>query len=103
MSENKNPDATPEEVRHLAALARLSITDEELPKLVREFDSILGYVSKLNDLELPGGTPPTPVVRNVLRDDSEPHATGLYTEKLTGQFPAREGNHLLVKQIISHD
>ncbi len=38
-----------------------------------------------------------------MREDSEPYAPGTYTEKLTAQFPAREGGALVVKQIIAHD
>ena len=96
--------ATVEEVKKLAALARISIADEELVKFTSEFDAILAYVGQLEALALPqDSTPEKPLTRNVMRADEKPHAPGIYTEKLASQFPAREGDALSVKQIIQHD
>lgn len=95
--------ATAEDVRKLAALARIRIEPKELEKFTKEFDAILAYVGQLEKLDLPEDTSEKPALRNVLRDDGDPHAPGVYTEKLTEQFPDREGNALSVKQIISHD
>ena len=100
--------ATADEVKKLAALARIRVEDSELEKFTSEFDAILAYVGQLEKLDLPpagggsasGGKPP---LRNVMRADGEPHARGAHTEKLTEQFSAREGDALAVKQIISHD
>jgi len=95
---------TPEEVKKLAALARISVSDEELPKFVKEFEGILAYVGQLEklDIDVKAGAA-TPALRNVFREDGDPHKKGEWTEKLAEQFPAREGDALSVKQIISHD
>jgi len=95
--------ATTEEVKKLAALARIRVDDSELEKFASEFDAILAYIGQLEKLELPKGREGKPVLRNVMRADGEPHAPGMYTEKLTEQFPTREGDALSVKQIITHD
>jgi len=96
--------ATAEEVKKLASLARISVADEELPTFVKEFDAILAYVSQLEKLDLPtGGERIVPPLRNVMLADGEPHETGLYTKKIALQFPAREGDALSVKQIITHE
>ncbi len=95
--------ATKEEVQKLAALARIRVADEELEKFTSEFDAILKYVGQLESLRLPTSDIRLPALRNVMREDGEPHAGGAYTEKLAAQFPAREGDALSVKQIISHD
>jgi aspartyl-tRNA(Asn)/glutamyl-tRNA(Gln) amidotransferase subunit C len=96
--------ATTEEVKKLAALARVQVEDSELEKFTEEFDAILAYVGQLEKLDLPKGKGRMkPPLYNVMREDGEPHAPGAYTDKLTEQFPAREGNALSVKQIISHD
>ena len=94
--------ATPEDVTKLAALARITVPEEKLAQFAQEFDAILGYVSKLDELTVPQGTPLLPYT-NVFREDGEPHEVGKYTEKLAEQFPAREGDLLSVKQIVSHD
>lgn len=95
--------ATTEEVKKLAALARIRIDDAELAKFTSEFDAILAYVGQLEKLEVSDGGKAKPALHNVLRADGEPHAAGKHTEKLAAQFPAREGDALSVKQIISHD
>lgn len=91
------------EVKKLAALARIKVEDAELEKFTSEFDAILKYVGQLEKLEFPDEKGDKPSLRNVMREDGEPHAPGAYTEKLAAQFPAREGNALSVKQIILHD
>jgi len=89
-------------VLNLAKLARIEIGDKEAESLSHEFDAILGYVGEVkgvatvehsNNLENVG-------VLNVTREDINPHETGLYTEKILGQAPAREGNYLKVKKIL---
>jgi aspartyl/glutamyl-tRNA(Asn/Gln) amidotransferase C subunit len=96
--------ATTEEVQKLAALARIRIEGAQLEKFTSEFDAILAYVGQLEALDVKRpGEGDKPALRNVLREDGEPHDAGKYTEKLAAQFPQREGDALSVKQIISHD
>ena len=96
--------ATTDEVKKLAVLARVSVPDAELEKFTSEFDAILAYVGQLEALDLSHhSSVEKPALRNVMRADNSPHAPGTYTEKLAAQFPAREGDALLVKQIISHE
>ncbi len=95
--------ATPDEVKKLAALARIGISDAEVEGFAKEFDGILAYVGQLEKLEVPLGGDKRPAVRNVMRDDGVPHETGAFTEALASQFPERDGDSLKVKQIISYD
>jgi len=95
--------ASLDEVRKLAELARIRIPEDRLPKLAAEFESILAYVNQIEELSVSGSTKELPVVRNVFREDGEPHEKGAHTEKLAAQFPEREDNYLAVRQIISHD
>lgn len=95
--------ATPEDVKRLATLARVDVDDADLAKFAAEFDSILAYVGKLDELTLPESERNLSVVRNVLREDETPYESGTWTERIVAQFPAKEGNSLSVKKIISHD
>jgi aspartyl-tRNA(Asn)/glutamyl-tRNA(Gln) amidotransferase subunit C len=96
--------ATKEDVLKLASLARVSVTDAELEQFTAEFDSILAYVGKLEELTADMKEVHTvPAHRNVFRADGEPDAPGLHTEKLVEAFPEKEGNLLKVKQIITHE
>lgn len=63
-----------EEVRHVAELARLGLSDEEVTRMSGELGAILDSVEKLGELDLSGVQPtanPLSAV-NVLRAD-EPH------------------------------
>lgn len=95
--------ASPDDVRRLAALARVEVPESELSRFASEFDDVLAYVGKLDELTLEKRDRQLSPVRNVFRDDAHPHESGTYTEKIAEQFPGREGNSLSVKQIITHD
>ncbi|HWH16371.1 MAG TPA: Asp-tRNA(Asn)/Glu-tRNA(Gln) amidotransferase subunit GatC [Candidatus Paceibacterota bacterium] len=96
-------NATPEDVVRLAGLARVEVPEADLPRFAREFDAVLAYVGKLDELVIPDLERTVPPVRNVFRADLVTNETGSHTEKLVAQFPQREGDSLSVKQIISHD
>ena len=40
-----------DEVRHVADLASLELSAEELPRLAHDLDAVLGYVAQLNELD----------------------------------------------------
>jgi len=40
-----------EEVRHVADLANLELTPEELPRMARDLNAILGHIAELNQLD----------------------------------------------------
>ncbi len=92
---------TTDEVKHLAELARLSVSDDTLPALVKELDGIFAYVGKLDELTVSSSdTPKKPLLRNVFREDSNPTPEGTYTKKIVDAFPQHKGNALSVKQIL---
>ncbi len=96
--------ATPDDVKKLAALARLSIPEEHLSELAQEFDSILAYIGQLDGLSLDRQAGPRATdIQNVFRTDGAPHEKGLYTAALVEAFPTKEGNALSVKQIIVNE
>ena len=94
---------TREDVQKLAALARIRVSAEELPKFTEEFEAILTYVGQLESLQLPVSSIQPPMLRNIFRADENPTEPGTWTEKLASAFPSREGDALAVKQIITHE
>lgn len=94
--------ATPEDVKKLAALARLEVPEAELPAFVKEFDAILEYVGQLESLDIAAGEDILPYA-NQFRTDGVPHEKGAWTGPLVDAFPSKEGDALSVKQILSHD
>ena len=92
-----------EEIKHLAALARISISEDELASLLKEFDGILSYVGQIESLTLSTGTSPeVSALRNVFRKD-ECVAEDVNTKALIDAFPEKEGDLLSVKQIITYE
>ena len=87
---------SPDEVRHLARLARLSLTDEELERLGEQLGAILEAVSKVAELDL-DDVPPTahPLdLVNVWAED-EPRPC-LPVEEALANAPDRDGNFFRV-------
>jgi aspartyl-tRNA(Asn)/glutamyl-tRNA(Gln) amidotransferase subunit C len=60
-----------EQVLHVARLARLRLSDEEVSRMQGELSTILDHIEKLNELDLEGVEPTSHVVEleNVLRED----------------------------------
>lgn len=65
-----------EVVRHVAALARLRVPDEELPALTRQLDRILSYIDQLKEIREEPRRPPD-VTATPLREDQEELCKGL--------------------------
>ena len=96
--------ASAEEVKKLAALARVSVAENALETFTKEFDAILAYVGQLEQLKLPQDLKDAkPPLRNVMREDTDATPPGTWTKKLVDAFPHKEDDYLVVKQIISHD
>ena len=60
-----------EQVLHVARLARLRLSDEEVERMAGELSSILDHVARIEELDLDGVEPTSHVidVENVLRPD----------------------------------
>lgn len=87
-------------VEHLAALARIAVSDDEKKILRHDLEGILTLVSKIKDVTAEMGEPEAGELRNVMRGDGEPHESGIFTDELLAQAPARDGNRVLVKKIL---
>ncbi|MBI2611096.1 aspartyl/glutamyl-tRNA amidotransferase subunit C [Candidatus Kaiserbacteria bacterium] len=88
------------DVAALAKLARLEVSPEELEKLEEEIPSILAFVETIRKASA-GTEHKGKGLRNVMRADEKPHESGIHTEKLLNAAPAREGDRIAVKQVIS--
>ena len=64
-----------EQVLHVARLARLRISEEEVPRVTEELSTVLDHIARISELDLDGVEPTSHVVQveNVLRaDEPEP-------------------------------
>lgn len=94
---------TTKEVEHIAKLARIELKDKEKEKLAQEMSAILGYIDKLNEVDVTGVEPTAQVtgLENVFRKDEPRQEYNTETvNKLLNAMPKREGNHLKVKAVF---
>jgi len=79
---------TAAQVRHIAKLARLEISDDEVEKYAKELSAILDYVEKLKEVKTDGVEPTAQVTgqANVLREDAI-EDKGITTDALLSTSP----------------
>ena len=60
------------QVQHIAELARLDLSDEEIDRMTSQLSAILDYAARLQELDTDAIPPTASVVplQNVMRDDS---------------------------------
>jgi len=91
------------EVEHLARLARLQLTDEELDHYAGQLDVILQSVARVSEVaadDIPPTSHPIPVV-NVFRDDVA--APGLDRATVAEGAPAWEDDRFRVPRILDEE
>lgn len=89
------------DIEKLANLARINVPDAEKEGLRKDIDAILGYVGEIQKISPDLGVARAkPDLRNVMREDANPHEKGIFTESLLSSAPEREGQYVKVKKIL---
>jgi aspartyl-tRNA(Asn)/glutamyl-tRNA(Gln) amidotransferase subunit C len=89
-----------EQVRHIANLARLAMSDEEIEAMVPEFNNILGWVEQLGEVNTDGVEPLTAVIENRLRLREDAVTEGDCREHILANAPAAEHGFFAVPKVI---
>ncbi|WP_456385028.1 Asp-tRNA(Asn)/Glu-tRNA(Gln) amidotransferase subunit GatC [Desulfolithobacter sp.] len=92
---------TKKEVKKVARLARLELSDAEMDRVTRQLDSILGYVAKLDELDTGSVVPTTHTQQlvNAFRDDKI--KPSLPREKALANAPRDNGECFVVPKVIT--
>ena len=91
---------TRDEVRHIATLCRIGMTEEELGRMALDLSHILELFQALQDVDT-DAVPPTDhaiSLETVMRLD-EPRPS-LTSDEALANAPLREGNHFRVKVVL---
>lgn len=91
---------TKEQVEHIAQLARLKLTAEEVDRYRVQLSAILDYANRLQSVDT-SGIPPTSSVlppRSVLREDTA--RPGLALEDLLRNAPESENGQFRVPPVL---
>ena len=96
---------TETEVRHVAKLARLALSDAEIDKMVPELNNILGWVEQLGEVDTDGIEPLTAVIDipTRLRDDvvdADPLTGGNVRDKVLLNAPDAQHGFFAVPKVI---
>ena len=95
------PSLTAEEVRRVAALARVALSDEEVERLRTEMASLLGEVSALQAVDTSGVEATghaVEEVHTVMREDTP--VPSLPVEDVLANAPRREGDFIRVQAVM---
>lgn len=94
-----------EDIKRLADLARIEVTEEEAQKLSGEMDAILDYVGQISEFTKTSQNESNDLkIQNVLREDKytdlQINESGVFAKELIAEFPKKEGDYLKVKKIL---
>jgi aspartyl-tRNA(Asn)/glutamyl-tRNA(Gln) amidotransferase subunit C len=96
-------EITPETVRHLATLARIALTPEEVETLTGELGAIVDSVVKVSEVatpDVPATSHPIPLA-NIFRADV-PGETLTREQALSGA-PEHDGSRFIVSAILGEE
>ena len=97
------PEITRDEVAHLAALARIDLSDAELDQLAPQLSAILESVASITGVagdDVPPTSHPVPLT-NVFRDDVV--VPGLTAEQALSGAPEQEQQRFSVPRILGDE
>lgn len=104
-----------EEIKKMADLARIDLSDAEIEGLRGEMDAILNYVGQIKEVAGEEGLSREALLAqrsfsevgakwegevNVMREDANPTESETYSKELIAEFPDSENNYLKVKKIL---
>jgi aspartyl-tRNA(Asn)/glutamyl-tRNA(Gln) amidotransferase subunit C len=97
---------TEKDVRYVAELAHLELTEDEVKKFLPQLDSILQYMQKLNELDTAQVEPMAqvtyPAAENPALRSDQPHPTFRQDEAL-GNAPESDAGCFKVPRVIERE
>jgi aspartyl-tRNA(Asn)/glutamyl-tRNA(Gln) amidotransferase subunit C len=89
-----------EQVRHIARLARIAMSDEEIERLVPELNNILGWVEQLGEVNTDGVEPLTAVIEQKLRLRDDVVNDGNIRDEVLANAPDAQHGFFAVPKVI---
>mgnify|MGYP000049560415 FL=1 len=100
MAEEQSEGISIDQVRHLATLARIKFSSEEIEKMQQELNSILDPIKMLQDVDTQG-VPPTSHSGGVISVMREDQVHSSYpTKDMIANAPLTEGNYVKIKEVL---
>ena len=87
-------------VRRIAHLARIAVSDAEVPHLQGELNAMLAFVEQLSEVNIDGVEAMTSVTPMEMKKREDKVTDGGIAEDVLRNAPAREGNYFLVPKVV---
>ena len=99
---------TEQDLDTLSSLARIKISKEEKAKMLVDMQSILGYISEINEVadatnqtEIKGEQKvDTHAFFNIVREDVVTRTTGAMHDAILGEAPSQKNGYVKVEQVL---
>jgi aspartyl-tRNA(Asn)/glutamyl-tRNA(Gln) amidotransferase subunit C len=87
-------------VRRIAHLARIAVTDAEVPHLQGELNAILAFVEQLSEVNVDGVEPMTSVTPMEMKKRADVVDDGEIADAVVANAPAREDHFFVVPKVV---
>ncbi len=87
-------------VRRIAHLARIAVTDAEVPHLQGELNAILAFVEQLAEVDVEGVEPMTSVTPMAMKMRADVVDDGDIADAVVANAPAREDHFFVVPKVV---
>jgi aspartyl-tRNA(Asn)/glutamyl-tRNA(Gln) amidotransferase subunit C len=87
-------------VRRIAHLARIAVTDDEVPHLQGELNAMLAFVEQLSEVDVDGVEPMTSVTPMQMKKRADVVDDGEIADKVVANAPSSEDHFFLVPKVV---
>jgi aspartyl-tRNA(Asn)/glutamyl-tRNA(Gln) amidotransferase subunit C len=87
-------------VRRIAHLARIAVSDADVPHLQGELNAILKFVEELNTVNVDGVEPMTSVTKMAMKKRQDVVSDGGFAAKVVANAPLSEDNYYMVPKVV---
>jgi aspartyl-tRNA(Asn)/glutamyl-tRNA(Gln) amidotransferase subunit C len=87
-------------VRRIAHLARIAVSDDEVPHLAGELNAMLDFVEQLSEVNIDGVEPMTSVTPMAMKKRADVVNDGEIADDIVANAPATEGHFFLVPKVV---
>jgi aspartyl-tRNA(Asn)/glutamyl-tRNA(Gln) amidotransferase subunit C len=87
-------------VRRIAHLARIAVSEDEVPHLQGELNAMLAFVEQLSEVNVEGVEPMTSVTPMQMKKRQDVVDDGGIADDIVANAPATEGHFFLVPKVV---
>ncbi|KIZ39184.1 MULTISPECIES: Asp-tRNA(Asn)/Glu-tRNA(Gln) amidotransferase subunit GatC [Rhodopseudomonas] len=87
-------------VRRIAHLARIAVSDDEVPHLQGELNAMLAFVEQLSEVDVDGVEPMTSVMPMQMKPRADLVNDGEIADSVVANAPATEEHFFLVPKVV---